>query len=62
MGVTHDSEVLNRMFYDEYSISSLNFLEDKVSTSSFFFFFFFFFSFFLSLSMSEKQNNNSRIP
>ena len=58
MGVTHDSEVLNRMFYDEYSISSLNFLEDKVSTSSFFFFF----SFFLSLSMSEKQNNNSRIP
>ena len=58
MGVTHDSEVLNRMFYDEYSISSLNFLEDKVSTS----FFFFFFSFFLSLSMSEKQNNNSRIP
>ena len=58
MGVTHDSEVLNRMFYDEYSISSLNFLEDKVSTSSFFFFFFFFFS----LSMREKKNNNSRIP
>ena len=45
MGVTHDSVVLNRMFYDEYSISSLNFLEDKVSTFSFFFFFFFFLSF-----------------